>query len=197
MSGDGSATGGCGQQHNARYLTATPSGAGRLPPPPPCSVTSCLLDFYHECVDNGGWALYDAREGLEKLTIIRRIPPPPAPNTAALPAKHKSGCQASERRRAHDRRRARDKTRREVWAESRRHRSQSCLHTPSFIAEVISAMAEPATAEPATPSAAGLTTSATLSVAPAGPVIAGAVTAADTAITAASTPSAETGKNTQ
>jgi hypothetical protein len=34
MGGDGSATGGCRQQHNARYLTTTQSAAGRLPPPP-------------------------------------------------------------------------------------------------------------------------------------------------------------------
>jgi hypothetical protein len=92
MGGDGSATGGYRQQHNACYLTTTPSAAGRLPPPLH-SVTSRLLDFYHECVDNGGWVrvLYDARDGLEKLTIIRRIPPPPTPNTAAPPAKSKPG----------------------------------------------------------------------------------------------------------
>ncbi len=75
MGGDGSATGGCRQQHNAHYLIATLSVASGLPPPLR-SVTSRFLDFYHECVDNGGWArvLYDTRDGLEKL-IICRIPP--------------------------------------------------------------------------------------------------------------------------
>jgi hypothetical protein len=139
MGGDGSATGGCRQQHNARYLTATLSSAGRLSPPVR-SVTSRLLELYHECVDNGDWArvLYDTRDGLEKLTIIRIIPPTPAPNTAAPPAKRKPGRQASDRRRARDRRR------REAWAERRRFRSQSRLQTPS-IAEPTSATAEPAT----------------------------------------------------
>jgi hypothetical protein len=157
MDGNGSANGGCSQQHNARYLTATSSAASRLPPPPaqlpPASWTSTTS------ADNGGWArvLYDTRVGLEKLTIIRRIPPLPAPNTTTPPAKRKPGHQASDRRRARDRRR------REAWAKRRRHSSQSRLHTPSK-AEAISATAEPftaepftaepATAEPATPSTA-------------------------------------------
>jgi hypothetical protein len=89
--------------------------------------------------------LYDTCDGLEKLTIIRRITPTPAPNTAAPPAKCKPGRQASDRRRARDRRR------REAWAERSRYRWQSSLHTPS-IAEATSATAEPATTEPATPS---------------------------------------------
>ncbi len=56
MGSDGSATGGSRPQPNARYLTVTPSAAGKLPPPLR-SVSSRLLDFYHECVDNGGWAI--------------------------------------------------------------------------------------------------------------------------------------------
>jgi hypothetical protein len=144
MGGDGSAPGGCRQQQNACYLTATPSAAGRLPPPL-CSVTSRLLDFYHECVDNGGWArvLYDMRYGLEKLTIIRRIPPKPAPATAAPPAKRKPGRQASARRRERNRRR------REAWAERRLHRLQPRLHTPT--ADETSATAETATSGQAVP----------------------------------------------
>jgi hypothetical protein len=138
MGGDGSSTGGCRQQPNARYLTVMPSAAGRLPPPL-CSVTSRLLDFYHECVDNGGWArvLFDTRDGLEKLTIIRRIQPTPAPTTAAPPATRKPGRQASARRQERDRRR------REAWAERRIHRSQPSLPIPET--DEISATAEPAT----------------------------------------------------
>jgi hypothetical protein len=146
MGGNGSATGGCRQQFNARYLTVTPSAAGRLPPPLR-SVSSRLLDFYDECVDNGGWAtvLYDTRDGLEKLTIIRRIQPTPAPTIAAPPATRKPGRQASARRRERDRRR------REAWAERRTHRSQSSLPIPE--ADEISATAEPATSGQAAPSA--------------------------------------------
>jgi hypothetical protein len=146
MGGDSSATDGCRQQQKARYLTVTPSAAGRLPPPLR-SVSSRLLDFYHECVDNGGWArvLYDARDGLEKLTIIRRIQPTPAPSTAAPPATRKPGRQASARRRECDKRR------REAWAERRTHRSQPSLHTPAT--DEISATAEPATSSQAAPAA--------------------------------------------
>jgi hypothetical protein len=149
MSGDGSATGGCRQQQNARYLTATPSAVGRLPPPLR-SATSRLLDFYHECVDNGGWArvLYDARDGLEKLIIIRKIPPTPAPTTAAPHAKRKPGRQAS------DRRRARYIRMREAWAERRLYRSQPRLHT--LTAKDTSATAELATTGQAVPSASTL-----------------------------------------
>jgi hypothetical protein len=103
MGGDGSTSGGCWQQQqqNARYLTATLPAAGRLLPPLR-SVTFRLLELYHECVDNGGWArvLYDAHGGLEKLTIIRRIPPDP---TIAAPTKKcKPGHQASDRRQTWD-----------------------------------------------------------------------------------------------
>ncbi len=146
MGGDSSATGWCRQQPNARYLTITPSAAGRLPPPLR-SVSSRLLDFYHECMDNGGWArvLYDTRDGLEKLTIIRRIQPTPAPTTAAPPATRKPVRQASARRWERDRRR------REAWAERRIHRSQPSLPIPE--ADEISATAEPATSGQAAPSA--------------------------------------------
>jgi hypothetical protein len=144
MGSDSSATGGSRQEPNARYLTVTPSAAGRLPPPL-CSVSSRLLDFYHECVDNGGWArvLYDTRDGLEKLTIIRKIPPTPAPSTAAPPATRKPGCQASARRRE------RDKRRREAWAERRIPCSQLSLHVPAT--DDISAMTELATSSQAAP----------------------------------------------
>ncbi len=78
------------QQQNARYLTATPPAADRLPPPL-CSITSLLQELYHECVDNDGWArvLYDAHGGLEKLTLIHNIPP--APTVAAPPEQRKPG----------------------------------------------------------------------------------------------------------
>jgi hypothetical protein len=121
MGGDGSASGGC-RLRNTTCLTATPSAAGRLPPTF-SSVSSHLLDLYRECVDNGGWArvIYDARGGMEKLIFIRKVQPMPAPAASAPP--HKPGRPAS------DRRRARDKRRREAWAERRRNRSQSRLHT--------------------------------------------------------------------
>jgi hypothetical protein len=95
MGGDDSASGGSRQQQNTCYLTATPSAAGR-PPPSLRSVTSCLLEVYHKCVDNGGWArvLYDARGGLEKLTIIHKIPP--APTVAAPHEPCKPGCPATK-----------------------------------------------------------------------------------------------------
>jgi hypothetical protein len=121
MGGDGSAPGGS-RHRNITCLTATPSAAGRLPPPIR-SVSSRLLDLYHECMDSGGWArvLYDARGGMEKFLFIRKIEPTPAPTVPA--PLHKHGCPAS------DRRRARDKQRREAWAARRRNCSQSCLHT--------------------------------------------------------------------
>jgi hypothetical protein len=141
--GDGSASGGSRQQpqQNTRYLTAMPPAAGRLPPPLR-SVTSCLLELYHKCVENDGWArvLYNVHGGLEKLTLIRNIQP--APTVAAHPEQCKPGHQASDRRWTRDRRR------REAWAARRLHRSQPCLHTTS-IAEEESATAEPATARQA------------------------------------------------
>ncbi len=110
--------------------------AGYLHPPHP--VTSRLLELYHECVDNGGQARvqYDARDGLEKLTIIRIIQP--ASTITAPSEKRNPGRQASTRRRELDRRR------REAWAERRLHRLQPSLHTPPR-AEEDSAMAELAT----------------------------------------------------
>jgi hypothetical protein len=121
MGGNGRAPGGS-RHRNVTCLTATPSAAGRLPPPLH-SVSSHLLDLYHECVDSGGWArvLYDARGGMEKFLFIRKIEPTPAPTVLA--PLHKHGRPAS------DRRRARDKRRREAWAARRRNRSQSSLHT--------------------------------------------------------------------
>jgi hypothetical protein len=135
MGGNGSATGRCRQQQKARYLTVTLSAAGRLPPPLR-SVSSRLLDFYHECMDNGGWArvLYDTRDGLEKLTIIRRIQPTPAPSTTAPPATRKPGRQASARR----------------WERDKR-RKEASLHTTAT--DEISATAEPATSGQAAPAA--------------------------------------------
>jgi hypothetical protein len=68
------------------FLTAMPSAAGRLLPLLR-SATSCLLDLYHECVDNGGSALvlYKAFGSIEKLTFTHKLssahpaigPPPP------------------------------------------------------------------------------------------------------------------------
>ncbi len=122
MGGDGSAPGGS-RLRDATCLTATPSAAGRTPPPT-CTVNSRLLDLYRECVDSGSWArvLYDARGGMEKIIFICKIEPAPAPAAAAPP--HKHGRPASARRRA------RDKRRREAWAERRRNRSQPRPHTP-------------------------------------------------------------------
>ncbi len=123
MGGDDSAPGGS-QLRDATCLTATPSAAGRTPPPT-CTVTSCLLDLCRECMDSGSWArvLYDVRGGLEKVIFIRKIEPAPAPAAAAPP--HKHGRPASARRQAGDKRR------REAWAERRRNRSQPRPHTPS------------------------------------------------------------------
>jgi hypothetical protein len=121
MGGEDSAPGGS-RLRDATCLTATPSAAGRTPPPT-CSVTSRLLDLYRDCMDSGSWArvLYDACGGLEKLIFIRKIEPVSAPAAAAPP--HKNGRPASARRRAHDKRR------REAWAERRRNRSQTRSHT--------------------------------------------------------------------
>jgi hypothetical protein len=137
MDGDGSTSGVCWQQQqqNDCYLTAMLPAAGRLPPPLR-SVNSRLLELYHECMDNGGWArvLYDAHWGLEKLTIIRGILPDP---TIAAPTKKcKPGRQANDRRQAWDRRRREPRR--------RLHSSQPCLHTPSTT-EDDSPTAEPAT----------------------------------------------------
>jgi hypothetical protein len=93
------------------------------------------------------------------LTIICRIPPPPAPNTAVPPVRRKPGCQASDRRRACDRRR------REAWAERRLHRSQSRLHTPSTAKDNF-AMAEPATTGQAVPTANSLPSPTALPTSP-------------------------------
>ncbi len=121
MGGNGSAPGGCWQR-NTTCLTATPSAAGRLPPPLR-SVSSRLLDLYHECVVNGirARALCDARGRTEKFIFIRKTEPMPALTVLVPPCKH--GHPAS------DRRRARDKRRREGWAERKRNRSQPRLHT--------------------------------------------------------------------
>jgi hypothetical protein len=91
MGGDGSAPGGC-RQRNTTCLTASPSAAGRLPPPLR-SVSSRLLDLYHECMDNGGWVrvLYDAHGGID-ITFTVTFPSsqasnasPPQPALAASP----------------------------------------------------------------------------------------------------------------
>ncbi len=136
MGGDGSASGGC-RQYNNTCLTAMPSAACRLPPPL-CSVTSCLLDLYRKCMDNGGWArvLYDSRGGMEKFIFIWKIQPSLSPTVPAPLLPNKPGCLASERRWS------RDKRRREAWAERRCNRSQPRLHTQSMEDEVI---ARPAT----------------------------------------------------
>jgi hypothetical protein len=95
---DGSTSGGCQQQQSAN-LTTMPSAAGRSPPPLH-PVTSHILELYNECTDNGGWArwLYVVHCGMEKLIIIRKIPP--APTVAAPPLPRKPGRPASKRRRA-------------------------------------------------------------------------------------------------
>jgi hypothetical protein len=161
MVGDGSTTGGCRKQQQQNYLTANPPAAGRLPPPPH-PVTSRLLELYHECVDNGGRARvqYDARDSLEKLTIIRSIQP--APTITAPSEKRNPGRQASTRRRALDRRS------REAWAERRLHRSQPSLHTPPR-AEEDSATAELATTGQADTLTTSLPTVLTKSPQPATP----------------------------
>ncbi len=58
-------------------LTATPSAAG-MNPPTTCPVTVCLLELYHECVENSVWAcvLYEALDGMEKLAFLCRMKTP-------------------------------------------------------------------------------------------------------------------------
>jgi hypothetical protein len=129
MGDDGDDAGGSWQKQNACYpLTAMLSADGRQPPPLR-SVTSCLLELYHMCLNNIGWArvLYDARGSLEKLTIICKIPP--APNVTASPQPRKPGRPASESRRARERRR-------ETWAEL--NRSQPRHHTPPQLKKFLS-----------------------------------------------------------
>jgi hypothetical protein len=67
-----------GSQLNYR-LTTMPAAAGVIPPST-CPVTTRLLPLYQECVDNGVWArvLYEARDGREKLTFLRKKTPPPS-----------------------------------------------------------------------------------------------------------------------
>jgi hypothetical protein len=87
MGNNSSTSGRRRQQHS---LTMTLSAAGRAPLPLH-PVTSHLMDLYHECIDNGGWArvLYDVHGGMEKLTIIRKILP--APTVAAPPLPGRTG----------------------------------------------------------------------------------------------------------
>ncbi len=140
MGGDCSAPGGC-RQRNTSCLTVTPSAAGRLPPPLR-SVSSRLLDLYHECVDNGGWVkvLYGARGGMEKFLFIRKIEPTPAPTAPAPPLK--PGRPAS------DRRGDRDKRRREAWAARRCNHSQPRLHTQATEDDIIARVPAPASTSP-------------------------------------------------
>jgi hypothetical protein len=58
-------------------MTATPSAAGAKPPNT-CSITARLLGLYQECVENGVWAhvLYEAQDGIEKLTFLHKTAPP-------------------------------------------------------------------------------------------------------------------------
>jgi hypothetical protein len=75
-----------------RHAVCSRHGPSTLHP-----VTSRLLDLYLECVDSGGWArvLYDVSGGIEKLTILCKIPPLPPP-TVADPPSCKPGRPASE-----------------------------------------------------------------------------------------------------
>ncbi len=52
------------------HLTVEPSAAS-WPLPFPHSVTSCLLELYHECMDNNGWVwvLYEAHGRVENLSF--------------------------------------------------------------------------------------------------------------------------------
>ncbi len=74
MEGESRAT--SGNRLNYR-LTAMPTAAGANPPNT-CPITARLLELYQECVENGVWAgvLYEARDGIEKLTFLRKKAPP-------------------------------------------------------------------------------------------------------------------------
>ncbi len=119
-------------------LTATPSAAGRTLPPP-CSVTSHLLELYRECVDNSGCVrlMCEARGGLKKLTFFLKLPsatpvvPPPHPHWK---------CSASARRREHDRRR------REAWLERRKNQPLPPVTSPPATVVECQAGAGPAPA---------------------------------------------------
>jgi hypothetical protein len=43
-----------------------------------CPVTARLLELYQECMENGVWAcvLYEAHDGIEKLTFLSKMTPP-------------------------------------------------------------------------------------------------------------------------
>jgi hypothetical protein len=71
--------------------------------------------LHHECLDSGSWerVLYDAHDGMEKLTIFCKIPPAASIAAPTQPPLAQPGCPASSRRRACDRRR------KEAWAEKR------------------------------------------------------------------------------
>jgi hypothetical protein len=61
-------------------LTTMPSTVGTIPLTT-CLVTTCLLELYEECVDKGVWVrvLYEARDGIEKLTFLCKTMPPCQP----------------------------------------------------------------------------------------------------------------------
>jgi hypothetical protein len=67
MEGENSATSGSWLNYK---LTPTPYTAGAKLPTT-CPATACLLELYQECMENGVWArvLYEARDGIEKLTF--------------------------------------------------------------------------------------------------------------------------------
>jgi hypothetical protein len=137
MLGVGSANG-WSWVHYTTCLTATPSAAS-MTLPPPCSVTSHLLELYRECVDNSGCVrlMCKARSGLKKLTFFLKLPsatpvvPPPHPHWK---------FSASARRREHDRRR------REAWLERRKNQPLPPVASPPATAVECPAGAGPAPA---------------------------------------------------
>jgi hypothetical protein len=72
MEGESSAT--CGSHLIYNQTSHAPS-AGESPPST-CSFTTCLLELYQECMDNGGWAsvLYEVCGRIEKLSLICKKP---------------------------------------------------------------------------------------------------------------------------
>jgi hypothetical protein len=94
MVGDRVASWKCQQQHNTSYLTTTLSAAGRSLPPL-CSVTSCFLELYHQCMDSGG--LGKGAVWCATVLLLQNLPDAPV-TVPPQPSSHQPGSLAGERR---------------------------------------------------------------------------------------------------